>query len=73
MSEIERKQKIWEEIITEARRNQPQKLEGEMTITDFALQSHLHRDYARTILDEGVKNGKLKVRVTAKARYYSPV
>lgn len=73
MIEIERKQKIWEEIIEEAKRNHPQKLEGEMTVTDFAVQAQLHRDYARTILDKEVENGKLKVRVTAKARYYSPV
>lgn len=73
MPETDREQKIWQEIIEDIKRSSPQKLPGEMTLTDLCQFTGLKRDYVRSRLNELVAAGKLKVRITSKVKYYSLV
>ncbi len=73
MSEIERKQKIYQELIEEARRTSPGKLPNEFTVKEFAKDGGFSIDKARKFLRKMVAEGKLKERRTNRGLYYSVV
>ena len=71
MIEIERKQRIWQELIEEAKNQSETRLEGEFTVMEFAEVSNMGIDGARTFLNKKVKSGLLKIRKTKRPHYYS--
>ena len=72
-TEIERKQKIWEEIVQEAIASDPRKREDEMSVNDFAKQCGIGRETSLNLLEEKVKLGVMKRRITKSGTYYSPL
>lgn len=73
MNEIERKQKIYQELLEEARKSQPEKLPNEFTIVDFAKDGGFSRDKARKFLFKMVSDGKITMRRTNRCIYFSVV
>lgn len=73
MDEIERKRKIYEEIMEEAIKNDPHKRTGEFSVNDFAKEAGIGRDLAFTVLQNKVKAGILRARKTPKGTYYSVI
>jgi len=73
MDEIERKHKIYLELVEEARSREPKKQDGEFSINDFASSSDLGKDYARKLLEEKVAAGILSKRKTSRGAFYSPI
>lgn len=78
MNEIERRQKILQEIMEEAKLKDPNKRPDEFSCRDFAKELQEQgvlcgKDRARRMLDEKVKLGILFKRVTKHGIYYSVV
>ena len=73
MNEIERKQKIYQELVEEARRTNPIKLPNEFSIKDFAIDGKFTYDKARDFLYKQVELGKLTARRTNRGIYFSVV
>lgn len=78
MNEIERKQKIFQEILEEAKSKNPDKLPGEFTRADFIQELknadiECGKDRAIRILETKVERGILSKRVTERSIYYSVV
>jgi len=78
MNEIERKQKIYQEIMEEAKLKDPNKRPNEFSCRDFSrelLQQGIicGRDRAKRLLDEKVEQGLLTRRVIKHGIYYSVV
>ena len=72
--EISRKQKILEEIIQEAQERHPGKKPGEFSRYEFAKMIGSGRNYAERVLEEKIKAGEIKARVTrVGTTYYSIV
>jgi hypothetical protein len=71
--EIERKQKIYEEIIQEAKESDSTKQPNEFSANDFAKDANIGRDYAVKILEEKVAAGILRARKTKRGIYYSVI
>ena len=65
-NDIDKKQKIYQEWIDEARRIDTKKRPDEISSRDFARDAKIGRDLAITILEEKVKMGLASKRVTAK-------
>lgn len=65
-NDIDKKQKIYQEWIDEARRIDPKKRPDEISSRDFARDAKIGRDLAITILEEKVKLGLASKRKTAK-------
>ena len=73
ITEIERKQKIYEEIMREAKENDVTKQSGEFSVNDFAKKANVGRDLAIKLLEDKVKQGVLKSRKTKRGTYYSVI
>jgi hypothetical protein len=73
MSEIERKQKILNEIMAEAKIIDPKKRNDEFTVNDFCRMTGTGKDMARKLLQQKVNDGLLVTRETSKGVYYSVV
>ena len=78
MNEIERKQKILQEIMEGAKQKDPNKRPNEFSCRDFAKEISKQgvlcgRDRARRLLDKKVEEGLLNKRVTKHGIYYSVV
>jgi len=70
MLEIERKQKILDEIMEEARMLNPKKQVDEFSVKDFCVDTGLGKESATEFLNEQVTQGILAVRATSKGKYY---
>jgi hypothetical protein len=70
MLEIERKQKILDEIMEEARMLNPKKQVDEFSVKDFCVDTGLGKESATEFLNEQVTQGILSVRATSKGKYY---
>lgn len=73
MTEIQRKQKIWEELIAEAKSKSEARLDNEFTLREFCEDSGMRRDKARNFLEEKIREGTIKLRKTKRIHYYSLV
>ena len=73
MTEIERKQKIYQEWIEEAQRRDPRKRQNEISSRDFAKSAGIGRDLATMILEEKAKNGEATKRETTRGAFYTLV
>ena len=73
MNEIERKQKIYQELLEEAKKSYPKKLPGEFTIIEFANDGDVTIDKARRFLRQMVQEGRLSCRKTNRGMFYSVV
>ncbi len=78
MNEIERKQKIFQEILEEARLKTNEKLPGEFTINDFVKELKDNnitcgKDRAKRLLEQKIDEKILQKRITKHAVFYSVV
>ena len=70
MNDMERKEKIYAELIEEAKRLDVSKHDGEFTVSEFAEDCGITRDAAHNLLQDKVKRGVVSIRKTAKSYYY---
>jgi len=68
--EIERKQKILNEIMEEAKRINPKKQVDEFSVKDFCIDTGLGKESATEFLNLQVEHGILSARLTTKGKYY---
>ncbi len=73
MNDEERKQKIFAEVLEEARKNSPIKQENEFSVLDFARNAGIGETQARNIIREKVSLKIFKERKTTKGTFYSVV
>ena len=73
MEEIERRQKIYQELLEEAKRLNPKRLPNEFTVLEFSKDAGFSVDKAREFLYEQVEIGKLSMRKTKRFTYFSVV
>ena len=73
MTEIERKQKIYQEWLEEAQRTIPTKRADEFSTTDFAKEANIGKDYARKLIAQKLKDGLIVERKTTRGTFYSLV
>lgn len=71
MNDIEKKQKIYQELLEEARRINPKKRPGEFSLTEFAKDADVGRDVALAILTKHMEARELTARETSSGTYYS--
>jgi len=73
MDDVDRKRRIYQELLAEVRESEPKKREGEFSINDFARDLNIGKDYAKKILEHNVEEGKISKRKTSRGTFYSPV
>jgi len=73
MDDIERKRRIYEELVADAKAQEPIKQDGEFSVNDFANAAGLGKDYAKKVLEEKFAVGILTKRKTTRGVFYSPM
>ena len=70
-NDIDKKQKIYQELIEEAKRINPKKQPNEFSLNEFAKDADIGRDIALVIMKKHIEDGTVTERETASGTYYS--
>jgi len=73
MDDVDRKRRIYQELLAEVRESEPKKREYEISINDLATDLNIGKDYAKKILEGKVTEGIFTKRKTSRGTFYSPV
>ena len=71
MNDTDKMQRIYDELVEEAKRIDSRKRDGEFSIGDFISSTGMGKDNVKKFLERQVSDGVLKKRSTNRGNFYS--